>query len=208
MPYEKSNKEIQESKVKGFKMKGSPMKRNFGIGAESPMKQEDSPIYTGVDINPISSYDYKNLNESKIPSFRDFVSLEQQQAVADKVDKRRADEKKYKRDIEQEGLGRNIIGKLTGDVFGGKRAKERQKLISDIKSGKRGSLDDLDIANREFQEEMLKDLDEPVEGSQRDKDLKAKKLEEDEIDNLNFLKNVSVNNKNLEIPEEDSPDGI
>jgi|10_taG_2_1085330.scaffolds.fasta_scaffold176154_2 hypothetical protein len=206
MPYEKSNKEIQESKVKGFKMKGSPMKRNFGIGAESPMKQETTPTYTGANIK--SSYDYKNLNESKIPSFRDFVSLEQQQAVADKVDKRRADEKKYKRDIEQEGLGRNIIGKLTGDVFGGKRAKERQKLISDIKSGKRGSLDDLDIANREFQEETLKDLDEPVEGSQRDKDLKAKKLEEDEIDNLNFLKNVSVNNKNLEIPEEDSPDGI
>jgi len=206
MPYEKSNKEIQESKVKGFKMKGSPMKRNFGIRAESPMKQETTPTYTGANIK--SSYDYKNLNESKIPSFRDFVSLEQQQAVADKVDKRRADEKKYKRDIEQEGLGRNIIGKLTGDVFGGKRAKERQKLISDIKSGKRGSLDDLDIANREFQEETLKDLDEPVEGSQRDKDLKAKKLEEDEIDNLNFLKNVSVNNKDLEIPEEDSPDGI
>jgi len=132
MPYEKSNKEIQESKVKGFKMKGSPMKRNFGIGADSPMKQDDTTqTYSGVTFDPTSSYDYKA--SPNIPSFRDIVSLEQQQAVADKVDKRRADEKKYGKEIEEAGLERNWVGKLTGDVFGGKKVKQRQELIQDLK---------------------------------------------------------------------------
>ena len=31
-------------KSKGYKMKGSPMKRNFGVGAESPMKAESFSI--------------------------------------------------------------------------------------------------------------------------------------------------------------------
>ena len=34
---------------KPFKMKGSPMKRNFGIGADSPVKQTTPPpTYSGV----------------------------------------------------------------------------------------------------------------------------------------------------------------
>ena len=78
----------------GFKMKGSPMKRNFGIGAESPMKQTTQPTYSGVTIDPTSSYDYKD--SPKIPSFRDIVSLEQQQAYADKADARRAKKKEIK----------------------------------------------------------------------------------------------------------------
>tara|TARA_R110001592_G_scaffold142267_1_gene364273 strand:+ start:40 stop:771 length:732 start_codon:yes stop_codon:yes gene_type:complete len=78
----------------GFKMKGSPMKRNFGIGAESPMKQTTQPTYSGVTVDPTSSYDYKD--SPKIPSFRDIVSLEQQQAYADKVDARRAERKNAK----------------------------------------------------------------------------------------------------------------
>ena len=92
MPYEKSNKEIQESKVKGFKMKGSPFQRNFGIG--SPMKAETTLTgYTGAEINPAASYAYKS---AEIPSFRDMVSLEQQQAYAKKVDERRAKRKEEK----------------------------------------------------------------------------------------------------------------
>jgi len=103
MPYEKSNKEIQESKVKGFKMKGSPMKRNFGIGADSPMKQDDTiQTYSGVKFDPMSSYDYKD--SPNIPSFRDIVSLEQQQAYADKVDKRRAERKEGEKKDESVGL--------------------------------------------------------------------------------------------------------
>ena len=98
MPYDKSTqKKYGENplpqKSSGFKMKGSPMKRNFGIGADSPMKETTMPSYKGVDIDPTQSYNYKS---AKIPSFRDFVSLEQQQAYADKVDKRRADKKSIK----------------------------------------------------------------------------------------------------------------
>ena len=63
---------------KPFKMKGSPMKRNFGIGADSPMKQTSMPTLRGAEIKPEASYDYK---QAKIPSFRDMVSLEQQQAA-------------------------------------------------------------------------------------------------------------------------------
>jgi len=71
------------------------MKRNFGIGADSPMKQDKTtPTYSGINIDPMSSYDYKN--SPNIPKFRDMVSLEQQQAYADKVDKRRSDTKAIK----------------------------------------------------------------------------------------------------------------
>ena len=72
---------------------------------------------------------------TKIPSFRDFVSLEQQQAYADKLDKRRADEREYKEEIEDAGLDRNIFGKITGDFFGGKRSRERADLIKSLKEG-------------------------------------------------------------------------
>ena len=77
-----------------FKMKGSPMKRNFGIGADAPMKEIDNRIdYTGVAIDPTRAYDYKS---AKIPSFRDIISLEQQQDYAKKVDERRAKRKEEK----------------------------------------------------------------------------------------------------------------
>ena len=78
-------------KNSGFKMKGSPFQRNFGIG--SPMKEETGLSYTGADIDPARSYEYKG---AKIPSFRDMVSLEQQQAYAKKVDERRAKRKEEK----------------------------------------------------------------------------------------------------------------
>ena len=79
---------------KPFKMRSSPMKRNFGIGADSPMKEIDNRIdYTGVAIDPTRAYDYKS---AKIPSFRDIISLEQQQDYAKKVDERRAKRKEEK----------------------------------------------------------------------------------------------------------------
>ena len=56
MPYEKSNKEIQESKVKGFKMKGSPMKRNFGIGADSNEELELKNKIAKVNVTNIFLY--------------------------------------------------------------------------------------------------------------------------------------------------------
>tara|TARA_R110002012_G_scaffold172820_1_gene337636 strand:- start:200 stop:604 length:405 start_codon:yes stop_codon:yes gene_type:complete len=63
---------------KPFKMKGSPMKRNFGIGADSPMKQTTSQTLQGMDFQP---YAHKTLSADDIPSFRDMVTLEQQQAA-------------------------------------------------------------------------------------------------------------------------------
>ena len=111
MPYEKSNKEIQESKVKGFKMKGSPMKRNFGIGADSPMKETIG--LTGANISPRLSYNWKS---AEIPSFRDIVSLEQQQAYADKVDAKRAKKKEKKEWEKKEKAGAHTLGKEDIDL--------------------------------------------------------------------------------------------
>ena len=100
----KTGKKVEHSgpymKKSGFKMKGSPFQRNFGIG--SPMKEETTRIgYTGADIDPARSYEYKG---AKIPSFRDMVSLEQQQAYAKKVDERRAKRKEGKKKSEDVGL--------------------------------------------------------------------------------------------------------
>ena len=116
-----------------FTMKGSPMKRNFGIGVSSPMKQTTEAYdFTSGDYKDFSNQG--NGKASKIPSFRDIVSLEQQQGVADKLDQRRTDEREYSSEIEDAGLERNLFGKLTGDVFGGKKVRERQDLIKDLKT--------------------------------------------------------------------------
>jgi hypothetical protein len=132
MPYEKSNKEIQESKVKGFKMKGSPMKRNFGIGADSPMKQTTSSTLKGMDFNP---YAHKELNASNIPSFRDMVSLEQQQAARkawkDKRAGRKADEEEFAGELEGAGLNRE-----KGDWWKMKKNKKRRDFIEKQKGEK------------------------------------------------------------------------
>ena len=116
-----------------FIMKGSPMKRNFGIGVSSPMKETTGAYdFTGGDYKDFSNQG--NRKASKIPSFRDIVSLEQQQAMADKLDQRRSDEREYSSEIEDAGLKRNLFGKLTGDVFGGKKVRERRDLIKDLKT--------------------------------------------------------------------------
>jgi hypothetical protein len=157
MPYEKSNKEIQESKVKGFKMKGSPMKRNFGIGADSPMKQDKTtPTYSGVTFNPMSSYDYKASPD--IPSFRDIVSLEQQQAYADKVDKRRDETKTIKeggggtyREYKKEQKDLGLKDKLS-------RKDWREQNYENFKPEEVGSGDDWDynVDNKETETSTTK----------------------------------------------------
>ena len=112
----------------GFKMKGSPMKRNFGIGAESPMKQTTQPTYSGVTVDPTSSYDYKD--SPKIPSFRDIVSLEQQQAYADKVDARRAERKNAKAKDDAEIIHRQNQDKYAPGPDFKKNAKDDKLQIS------------------------------------------------------------------------------
>lgn len=66
---------------------------------KSPLEQDDL-IYTGVNFDPSASYTTKGV---KIPSFRDMVSLEQQQAMAKKTDERRAKKRKIKEALEKYG---------------------------------------------------------------------------------------------------------
>ena len=121
---------------KPFKMKGSPMKRNFGIGADSPIKQETRASYQGVNIDPSRSYNYK---AAKIPSFRDLVSLEQQQAYADKVDARRAKKKEAKEWEKKKEAGGGTLDELET------KEEERRKEITEEPStteisGKQGEV--------------------------------------------------------------------
>ena len=112
---------------KPFKMKGSPMKRNFGIGADSPMKETTvkKPSYTGVNYDPSKSYDK---SKTKIPGFRDFVSLEQQQAYANKVDARRAERKEEKA--------------ITKETERKKRQEEFVKTLPEVKTVEEPGLED------------------------------------------------------------------
>ena len=66
---------------------------------KSPLEQDDL-VYTGVNFDPSASYTTKGV---KIPSFRDMVSLEQQQAMAKKTDERRAKKRKIKEALEKYG---------------------------------------------------------------------------------------------------------
>ena len=136
MPYEKSNKEIQESKVKGFKMKGSPMKRNFGIGADSPMKETTSQTLQGMDFQP---YAHKALSADDIPSFRDMVSLEQQQAARKAWKAKRAEKKEAKEWEKKKEAGGGTLDELET------KEEERRKEITEEPStteisGKQGEV--------------------------------------------------------------------
>jgi len=113
---------------KPFKMKGSPMKRNFGIGADSPMKETTSTL-KGVDINPSRSYAYKS---AKIPSFRDMVSLEQQQAARKAWKAKRADKKldrQMQRDLKEDSTPENI-GKRRDEMYNTVQEQQRKNLES------------------------------------------------------------------------------
>ena len=69
---------------------------------KSPLEQEDNLDYTGLNFDPSAGYTTTGV---KIPSFRDMVSLEQQQAIAKRTDERRAkrkQEKEEKRKLEAE----------------------------------------------------------------------------------------------------------
>jgi len=147
------NKEGNDAEGKplksGFKMKGSPMKRNFGIGAESPMKQTTSdPSYSGINFDGGNSY--STGSGVKIPGFRDFVSLEQQQAYADKVDARRAKRKEEKdfAELEEAGggtlegnqakTGENLVPEQTTEVAVPKEVKPKNEIKVGSNSGSYG----------------------------------------------------------------------
>lgn len=81
-----------------FKLK---YKNTEGIikSLKSPLEQDNSG-YTGLNFDPSAGYTTKGV---KIPSFRDMVSLEQQQAIAKKTDERRAKKRKIKEALEKYG---------------------------------------------------------------------------------------------------------
>tara|TARA_R110000824_G_scaffold123624_2_gene281652 strand:- start:1188 stop:1697 length:510 start_codon:yes stop_codon:yes gene_type:complete len=82
----------QKSEASNLKDGKSP---SSAFQMQSPMKETTMPSYGGVKIDPTLSYKYKG---AKIPSFRDIISLEQQQDYAKRVDERRAKRKQDKQD--------------------------------------------------------------------------------------------------------------
>ena len=61
---------------------------------KSPLEQDDLD-YTGLNFDPSAGY---TTTDVKIPSFRDMVSLEQQQAMAKRTDEKRAKRRQEKKD--------------------------------------------------------------------------------------------------------------
>ena len=94
----------QKSEASNLKDGKSP---SSAFQMQSPMKETTMPSYGGVKIDPTLSYKYKS---AKIPSFRDIISLEQQQDYAKRVDERRA-----KRKEEKEWEGKKEAGAYTLD---------------------------------------------------------------------------------------------
>jgi len=121
---------------KPFKMKGSPMKRNFGIGADSPMKETTSQTLQGMDFQP---YAHKALSADDIPSFRDMVSLEQQQAARKAWKAKRAEKKEAKEWEKKKEAGGGTLDELET------KEEERRKEITEEPStteisGKQGEV--------------------------------------------------------------------
>ena len=131
---------------KPFKMKGSPMKRNFGIGVDSPIKQTTTPSYKGVNIDPSRSYDYKS---AKIPSFRDMVSLEQQQAARKAWKAKRADKK----------LDRQMQSDLKEDSTPENTGKRRDEMYNTVQEQQGKTLE----SQREMEEEGKRLNPDPLE---------------------------------------------
>jgi len=87
---------------------------DFKSMGSSPMKQDTTTTsLRGVNIDPMA---HKRLDKSKIPSFRDFISLEQQQAYADKVDAKRAKKKEMKEWEEKKKTGAHTLEKEDIDL--------------------------------------------------------------------------------------------
>jgi len=83
---------------------------------KSPLEQ-DNLGYTGVNFDPSAGYTTRGV---KIPGFRDFVSLEQQQAINKRIDERRAKKRKEKEFKELEEAGGGTLDDL--------KAREQERL--------------------------------------------------------------------------------
>tara|TARA_Y100000004_G_scaffold74754_1_gene84005 strand:+ start:305 stop:757 length:453 start_codon:yes stop_codon:yes gene_type:complete len=83
---------------------------------KSPLEQDDLD-YTGLNFDPSAGYTTTGV---KIPSFRDMVSLEQQQAMAKRTDERRARRRKEKEFKKLEEAGGGTLDDL--------KAREQERL--------------------------------------------------------------------------------
>tara|TARA_A100001515_G_scaffold139798_1_gene134803 strand:+ start:517 stop:969 length:453 start_codon:yes stop_codon:yes gene_type:complete len=83
---------------------------------KSPLEQDDLD-YTGLNFDPSASYTTTGV---KIPGFRDFVSLEQQQAMNKRIDERRARRRKEKEFKKLEEAGGGTLDDL--------KAREQERL--------------------------------------------------------------------------------
>ena len=88
----------QKSETANLKDGRSP---SSAFQMESPMKQENISL-KGANIDPMSSYEYKETSKSNLPSFRDIFSLEQQQEAMKKWRDKRAKRKEEKSAQEEE----------------------------------------------------------------------------------------------------------
>tara|TARA_R110000824_G_scaffold202426_1_gene386664 strand:+ start:53 stop:826 length:774 start_codon:yes stop_codon:yes gene_type:complete len=116
------SKPFTDAEGKPFKMKGSPMKRNFGIGADSPMKETTTQVLQGMNFQP---YAYKGLSADDIPSFRDMVSLEQQQAARKAWKEKRTGKRKEREFEKLKEAGGETLEKL--EI----KEKERRKELAE-----------------------------------------------------------------------------
>ena len=114
----------QKSETSNLKDGKSP---SSALQMQSPMKETTMPSYGGVKIDPTLSYKYKS---AKIPSFRDIISLEQQQDYAKRVDERRAKRKEDEqgaRDAQAEYDRKVASGEITPSGPGEISQSEQQR---------------------------------------------------------------------------------
>ena len=128
----------QKSETSNLKDGKSP---SSAFQMQSPIKETTIGL-EGTKINPMASYNYKS---AKIPEFRDFISLEQQQAYADKVDKRRADKKldrQMQEDLKEDSTPENI-GKRRDEMYNIVQEQQRKTLESQREMEEEGPKIDL-----------------------------------------------------------------
>ena len=155
----------------------------------SPAKQVDYSSLEetgGLTSGSMNAPDY-SVEKGKIPAFRDFVSLEQQQDAMKKWKEKRAgrkaDEEKYAKELEGEGLTRE-----KGDLLKFKKNKNRRQLIEELKSkedAESPSDQMADQENKDVEVEVQEETQEANDAKQEENQEKEKTEEKEEggVDN-------------------------
>ena len=125
---------------------------------KSPMKETTSQTLQGMDFKP---YAHKALNVDDIPSFRDMVSLEQQQAARKAWKDKRFEKKKpdYEKRMEEERPERErqelaAQGELYSEEAAmEQREKNKRKQEAERRANEPIDYDALELPEEEFPEE-------------------------------------------------------